>query len=92
LHIYTKEYSKTVEENEQLILNKLIVIRSVMPLEDYATFLNKSGIMPLPENVTFDELKNNSEHLEFYAYNDQVIEYLLRQIDGLIFEFSKLES
>uniref|UniRef100_A0A915NIW6 Uncharacterized protein n=1 Tax=Meloidogyne floridensis TaxID=298350 RepID=A0A915NIW6_9BILA len=82
LHIYTKEYSKTVEENERLILNKLIVIRSAMPLEDYATFLNKSGIMPLPENVTFDELKNNSEHLEFYAYNDQVIEYLLRQIDG----------
>uniref|UniRef100_A0A914KSS0 Uncharacterized protein n=1 Tax=Meloidogyne incognita TaxID=6306 RepID=A0A914KSS0_MELIC len=50
-----------------------------MTLEDFAELLNNWGIMPLPLNTTFDELKNNKENLEAHAYYNDGIKYNLLQ-------------
>jgi len=50
-----------------------------MTLEDFADLLNNLGIMPLPENTTFDTIKNNEEYLRIYAYFDGGIQYNLQQ-------------
>uniref|UniRef100_A0A915N6J3 Uncharacterized protein n=1 Tax=Meloidogyne javanica TaxID=6303 RepID=A0A915N6J3_MELJA len=50
-----------------------------MTLEDFAELLNNWGIMPLPLNTTFDELKNNEENLEAHAYYNDGIKYNLLQ-------------
>nr|CAD2192492.1 unnamed protein product [Meloidogyne enterolobii] len=82
--------SKTVD----FILKKLSKLRLEMTVEDFAEFLYNWGIMQLPENVTFDELKQDN-HLQAFVNNDERIKYWLlhlktnREMFDLLYNYCK---
>uniref|UniRef100_A0A915PB84 Uncharacterized protein n=1 Tax=Meloidogyne floridensis TaxID=298350 RepID=A0A915PB84_9BILA len=81
---HSENYETDVEQpqiNERFILQKLLNFRLETTTEKYAEFLNNMGIMPIPDNTTFDELKNNIDRLQNFAYNDEGIKYMMRHLN-----------
>ncbi|CAK5096640.1 unnamed protein product [Meloidogyne enterolobii] len=70
---HSQNYETEVEkpqENVYFIFQKLSQLRLEATIEKYAEFLNNMGILPMPDDTTFDELKNDIDRLKYFAYND----------------------
>uniref|UniRef100_A0A915NVW9 Uncharacterized protein n=1 Tax=Meloidogyne floridensis TaxID=298350 RepID=A0A915NVW9_9BILA len=87
---HSENYETDVEKtriNERFILQKLLTLRLETTIEKYAEFLNNMGIMPIPDNTTFDELKQDENRLKAFVYNDEGIKYMMRHLNRLVEEY-----
>nr|CAD2183691.1 unnamed protein product [Meloidogyne enterolobii] len=81
---HSQNYETEVEKpqiKERFILQKLLNFRLETTIEKYAEFLNNMGILPMPDDTTFDELKNDIDRLKYFAYNDEGIYYRMLHLN-----------